>query len=108
MFAAALAARGRTGKTIAICGMLADKDVAAVAAMLAAQIDEWVLCSLHESRGLSADALRQRLPPQCDVIAQADSVAAACAIARARAAPNDAAEQERLFQEFMKWSQAKN
>ncbi len=26
----------------------------------------------------------------------------------ARAAPNNAAEQERLFQEFMKWSQAKN
>ena len=60
-----------------------------MAAALAAQIDAWVLCSLHESRGLTADALRQRLPAQCDVIAQSESVAEACAIARARARPAD-------------------
>lgn len=89
VFAAALAARPCAGRTIAVCGMLADKDVTAVGAALAAQVDEWVLCSLHESRGLTAAALRQRLPPQCDVIAQAQSVAEACAIARARAAPAD-------------------
>jgi dihydrofolate synthase/folylpolyglutamate synthase len=89
VFAAALAARPCAGRTIAVCGMLADKDVAAVAAALAAQIDAWVLCSLHESRGLTADALRQRLPAQCDVIAQSESVAEACAIARARARPAD-------------------
>ena len=89
VFAAALAARPCAGRTIAVCGMLADKDVTAVGAALAAQVDEWVLCSLHESRGLTAAALRLRLPPQCDVVAQAQSVAEACAIARERAVPAD-------------------
>lgn len=89
VFANALAARPCVGRTIAVCGMLADKDVTGVAAVLAAQIDEWVLCSLPEARGLSAAALRERLPPQCAVVAQGDTVAAACRIARERATATD-------------------
>ncbi len=91
VFAAALKARpmAETGRTIAVCGMLADKDAAAVGAQLADCIDEWVLCSLHEPRGLTAQALRERLPADCRVIALSESVADACDMARARATPAD-------------------
>ena len=94
VFAAALRARPfadpkRAGRTIAVCGMLADKDAAGVGAALAACIDEWVLCSLHEPRGLTAQALRDRLPAACRVVAMRESVAAACEEARARATPAD-------------------
>jgi dihydrofolate synthase/folylpolyglutamate synthase len=89
VLAAELRARPPPGRTIAILGMLADKDVAAVGAQLDALVDRWLLCSIDEPRGLSAQQLRERLgtlPDRCELLG---SVAAGCARARASAAPGD-------------------
>jgi len=50
-----------TGRTLAVCAMLADKDVAAVANILAPHVDAWFLGSLEGERGLSADALQRQI-----------------------------------------------
>jgi len=89
VLADALRQRPCAGRTLAVCGMLGDKDVAAVGAALAPVIDEWLLAGIAEPRGLDASTLARRLPPQCRVVAQAPDVAAACAAARARAAVAD-------------------
>jgi dihydrofolate synthase/folylpolyglutamate synthase len=89
VLAAALRARPCAGRTLAVCGMLADKDAVGVAAALAPLVDEWLLAGIHEPRGLDAATLAQRLPADCAVVAQAVDVAAACAAARARAQATD-------------------
>jgi folylpolyglutamate synthase/dihydropteroate synthase len=53
-------------------------------------IDDWLLASItDEPRGLSAEALRERLPALRGPVQLADSVEAACALARERARPRD-------------------
>jgi dihydrofolate synthase/folylpolyglutamate synthase len=90
VLARALAARRVEGRTIAVAGMLADKDAAAVAAALDAAIDHWLLASItDEPRGLSAAALQQRLPVLRSPLELTENVAAACARARALARPRD-------------------
>ncbi len=59
--AAALAARPCRGRTLAVCGMLADKDAAGVAAALSAQVQIWYLGGLDCARGQSAQLLAGRL-----------------------------------------------
>jgi dihydrofolate synthase / folylpolyglutamate synthase len=86
----ALRARRVEGETIAVVGMLADKDAAAVARALDGVIDRWLLASItDEPRGLSAAALQQRLPELHGQVELAQNVAAACARARALARPHD-------------------
>jgi dihydrofolate synthase / folylpolyglutamate synthase len=90
VLAAALDARAHEGRTIAVAGMLADKDAAAIATVLDGLIDHWLLASISdEPRGLSAEALRQRLPELRGSIESFENVAAACARARAMARPGD-------------------
>ncbi len=90
VLAAALAARRCAGRTIAVAGMLADKDAAAIARALDGQIDQWVLAGVSdEPRGLSAQALQARLPALRGAIEPAADVSAACARARALAQPAD-------------------
>ncbi len=43
------------GKTRAVFGMLADKDIGAVAAVMAPVVDEWLIAGIGGSRGASAD-----------------------------------------------------
>ena len=52
-----LAAMGAFAKTIAVVGMLADKDIAGALAALAGQIDVWLLAGLDTPRGAPASAL---------------------------------------------------
>ena len=53
----------RRARTIAVCGILGDKDVAGIAAALGAEIDAWVLVALDGPRAVSHRASsRQRLP----------------------------------------------
>ncbi len=63
--AAALAARpypgAGAGHTLAVCGMLADKDAAGVGAALAEQVQCWYLGGLSGIRGQSAQVLAARL-----------------------------------------------
>lgn len=48
-------------ETWAVLGMLADKDVEGVVALLKGRVDHWSLVSLPGPRGLSANALAERL-----------------------------------------------
>jgi len=49
------------GKTYAVLGMLSDKDVEGCVAALRGKISRWFLASLESTRGLSAEALAERL-----------------------------------------------
>jgi dihydrofolate synthase/folylpolyglutamate synthase len=86
---AAVAARPPARRTLAVFGMLADKDAAGVAANMDAQVDCWLLCATEGERGLDATQLQQRMgavrgQQQCFT-----SVAAACAAAQAQAEAGD-------------------
>ena len=63
--AAALAenlfAMGFFAQTVAVLGMYADKDVEGVVRRLAPRVDRWLLCDLDGPRGLSAEALVERV-----------------------------------------------
>jgi dihydrofolate synthase / folylpolyglutamate synthase len=78
------------GRTLAVCGILADKDAAGVAAQLRDCIDAWWLASTDGARGTSGAALTAQLAPQITApIATADGIGAACAAAAAAAGPCD-------------------
>jgi dihydrofolate synthase / folylpolyglutamate synthase len=90
VLAGALGAAPVAGRTLAVIGMLADKDVAAVAAALDPEVDIWLAASLPGSRGLPAEELAQRLalcsraPLEC-----VPSIESACERARGLARPGD-------------------
>jgi dihydrofolate synthase / folylpolyglutamate synthase len=74
-----LAASGFAPETIAVCGMLRDKDMAGVLHALAPRVTRWHLASLPGPRGASADELMANLEnPECEkFISPADAFAAA-------------------------------
>jgi len=83
VLARSLALRASTGRTIAVCGMLADKDAAAVARTLAPEVDEWIVAGLEGPRALDAEALSRRIEPVVGpAVRRTPSVAAGCATAR--------------------------
>lgn len=90
VLAAALQVRACRGRSLAVLGMLGDKDVAAVGSALDAQIDHWLLAGLEaEPRGLSAATLRDRLPMLRGTVELCGAVERACARARELAAADD-------------------
>jgi len=83
----ALPARGRT---LAVCGVLADKDAAALVAELAGDIDAWWFASTDGERGQSGAALAARVAPFLAAPAiAAGAVPAACEAALAAASRGD-------------------
>ena len=50
------------GRTLLVAGILGDKDVAAIARVLDAVADEWILCGIEAPRGLPAAQLAPRAP----------------------------------------------
>jgi dihydrofolate synthase / folylpolyglutamate synthase len=76
-------------RTVAVCGILADKDVAGVAMALGADIDTWIPAALEGPRALTAAELALRLPSGADIDAHAGDVASACRRARELARPGD-------------------
>ena len=50
------------GRTLLVAGILGDKDVSAIARVLDAVADEWILCGIAAPRGLTAAQLAQRAP----------------------------------------------
>jgi dihydrofolate synthase/folylpolyglutamate synthase len=78
-----------SGRMIAVIGVLADKDAAAIGAALAQVIDRWIVCALPGPRGTSAAELAGRLAMPAARVELADSIAAGCALARAEAHPGD-------------------
>ena len=90
VLAAALRAAPYRGRTIAVFGLLGDKDAPGVAAALDVCVDHWVLASLPGPRGRSAGTLAKVIAPQLrGSIETAPSVAAACESAAAAARPGD-------------------
>jgi dihydrofolate synthase/folylpolyglutamate synthase len=88
--AAALAARACKGRTIAVAGILADKDAAAIVSALDPLMDHWVLAGIDtEPRGVTARALQSRLPPLRGTVELSANVVEACARARAQARSGD-------------------
>jgi len=78
------------GKTLAVCGILADKDAAAITAALRDCIDAWWCASIDGARGRSGMALAKVVSNLVSVpVAYADGVGAACAAAAAAARLED-------------------
>jgi dihydrofolate synthase/folylpolyglutamate synthase len=90
--AASLAARPHSGRTIAVCGILADKDVEAIIAALAPQVHRWIAVGLEGPRALAPAELARRIGQAGapSVVAVAD-VAAGLAQARVECGPRDRA-----------------
>lgn len=85
-----LADRPCRGRTIALLGMLGDKDADGVMAALAPAIDAWVTVSLAGERARDADDLAERLTGQgAEVWHRAGSPAAGADWLSARLAPED-------------------
>jgi dihydrofolate synthase / folylpolyglutamate synthase len=81
-----LGASGFAPETIAVCGMLRDKDVAGVLAELKPRISRWHLASLSGPRAASAAELKEQLRADADLF---DSPAQAFEAALGRATPDD-------------------
>ncbi len=78
------------GRTLAVCGILSDKDAPGIVAELSHSIDAWTFVSLPGERGGSGAALAARVAPCVNTpTAACDDVAAACAAARSAATTED-------------------
>ena len=78
------------GRTLAVCGMLADKDAAAVITELAGDVDAWWFASTDGERGQSGAALAARVASHLAVPAIAvAAIPAACEAALAAASRGD-------------------
>ncbi len=80
-----------SGRTLAVCGILGDKDAAGVAAALADCIDEWWLASTAGARGTSSSELAARISHSLAGarIHALEDIATACAAALAAAVAGD-------------------
>ncbi len=76
-------------RTLAVAGVLADKDAAGIGAALAPLIDAWIVCALPGARGGSAAELARRLALPAARLTLADSVERGCELARRSARPGD-------------------
>ena len=81
-----LLASGYAPETIAVCGMLRDKDIAGVLAALAPRITRWHVASLSGPRAASAQDLARHVQGEVECFT---TPAAACAAALKRAHEND-------------------
>jgi dihydrofolate synthase/folylpolyglutamate synthase len=78
------------GKTLAVCGILMDKNAAGIAAIMDDCIDAWWCASIDGTRGRSGEALTNVIRDQVAVpVRAADSVASACQEALSAAGPQD-------------------
>ena len=78
------------GRTLAVCGILADKDALAIAAEIRNCFDAWWLVSIDGARGSSAAELATRIAGEVSgPLQMTDDVATACAAAAAAASPLD-------------------
>jgi dihydrofolate synthase / folylpolyglutamate synthase len=79
-----------SGRTLAVCGILADKDASGVVAELSDRIDAWWCVTTEGDRGRSGTSLAQTVGRQVAApVEAADSPPAGCAAALADATPQD-------------------
>jgi dihydrofolate synthase/folylpolyglutamate synthase len=76
-------------RTLAVAGILGDKDIAGIVTTLAPAIDGWILAALDSPRAVDTRTLASSLPPGSHVIAQATDVPSACRLARDASRPGD-------------------
>jgi len=76
-------------RTVAICGILGDKDIRGITSTVAGEIDAWIPVTLDGPRAVSADQIAQQLPANASVLVRAGNVAEACRVARAATHPQD-------------------
>jgi dihydrofolate synthase/folylpolyglutamate synthase len=87
---AELQRRAAPRRTIAILGMLGDKDIRAVVRTLDPLVDHWIFCDIaDEPRGISAVMLRERAGSLRGETELAPGIAAGCARGRVIAQPGD-------------------
>jgi dihydrofolate synthase / folylpolyglutamate synthase len=85
-----LVARGRGGRTIAVCGILGDKDIEGIAQQVRECFDAWIVVGLSSARALSAEALAARLSTAgARNVSTATDVDAGCLAASRLAAAGD-------------------
>jgi dihydrofolate synthase/folylpolyglutamate synthase len=85
-----LASRATDGRTIAVCGILGDKDIDGIASALRGLFDSWIVVGVESARAVPVDALAARLTAMgAAVVATAADVAGGCEIARTMAQPGD-------------------
>jgi dihydrofolate synthase / folylpolyglutamate synthase len=84
-----LALRPPRGRTLAVAGILRDKDTAGIAREMRECVDRWILCSLPGPRGMQADELAAALGVAGEGAACEPSVASACERALREARPED-------------------
>jgi dihydrofolate synthase/folylpolyglutamate synthase len=90
VLAANLEGRPVAGRTLAVCGILADKDAAGVAAELRLRIDEWWIATTLGVRGADGAALAARMAPHLQVpVHIAADIESGCAAALAAARAGD-------------------
>jgi dihydrofolate synthase/folylpolyglutamate synthase len=78
------------GQTLAVCGILADKDAKQIASVLSPCIDAWWCASLDGARGRSGQDLATTIADEvAGKVSAADSVGAACAAAWNAAGASD-------------------
>jgi dihydrofolate synthase/folylpolyglutamate synthase len=77
------------GRTIAVCGMLADKDVRAVVAALRDRVDQWIAATTDGPRGLQDGELATRAAEVGVTMARGGSVPQAMRLAAAGASAGD-------------------
>lgn len=85
-----LASRPIKGRTIAVCGILGDKDIDGVATALRGLFDAWIIVGLQSARAVPVDALAERLAKMgASVTTTAADVVAGCEKAQIRARAGD-------------------
>ena len=88
--ATSLAARPCRGSTIAVCGILGDKDVEAIVATLSPQVRRWIAVGLEGPRAISPAELASRIGRGGgSTVLAVESVAAGMAEARIESKPGD-------------------
>lgn len=88
--AAQLGGRATRGRTIAVCGMLGDKDIEGVAAELAGRFDAWIVGGLTGARAIAPEQIAERLRSGgAEVSDVAPDIIEACVRARTTAKPGD-------------------
>jgi dihydrofolate synthase/folylpolyglutamate synthase len=85
-----LASQPATGRTIAVCGILGDKDIEGIATALRNLFDSWIIVGLPSARAVPVDDLAERLAKMGAHIAKtAATVADGCEVAQAVARAGD-------------------
>ena len=89
IFARHIRERPAKGRTLAVVGILSDKDAGAIARALEREVDHWILCALPGPRGGSAEDLARRMSLSPSAVTLAASVEEGCTVAGVTAKPGD-------------------